>query len=577
MMLSATTGNAGAGEPRSLIGSTIQGRYRVLTTLGSGGMGTVYLGEHLMIRRKVAIKTMLEGAIGSEERIERFRREALAATKVGSDHIVEVLDMGYLDTGALFMVMEYLEGQDFAKQIARQGPQPVGRLARIMVQMCDALDAVHAHNIVHRDLKPENMFLVRRGDTPDFVKVLDFGVSKFRRDSDTAISQVTSTGAMVGTPAFMSPEQTQGVSDVDHRTDIYALGAIMYYALTGARPFEGSNLPMLFVKICTERPRPLQDYRADIDPALDAIVQRALGKQREDRYSSCADLKRALMPFTEHTGGFETVVMNPATPSDPIPSLLREFANRESEGALPRTLANPDVEVLVEHEPASSTEAEPFLLMRRRPRPFEEASDSVPSADEISRRRPRWLVGAGLVGVVALLIGVAAWLRGAPQEGGEAPRSEVHRAQPAARIDPPQGPSEVNEPAEAPIPDSEPATDPSEQDPPAAAWRAAKVSRGVQATDGDRGVGQRPSEAEPEPSPVQDDARSGESESQGVFPDTESSPPEIPSAGVQQAQARSGEEQSGRSDAAPERPHKTAESTDPLLESQSRGLKRPHF
>ncbi len=289
-------GEAQGRDPR--VGAIVQGRYRIIERLGAGGMGMVYLGEHLMIRRKVAIKTLHAQFAGDRDIVGRFHREALAATSIGNQHIVEVLDMGHFDDdGSLYMVLEFLEGKDFGGHIEDGGPQPVGRVVRILLQMCEALSAVHAQGIVHRDLKPENVFLIKRGDNPDFVKVLDFGISKFKAGLDEGGGKMTATGAALGTPYYMAPEQTQGLPNIDHRADIYALGAVMYYALTGRHPLEATNLPMLFVKICTEEPTRLCELRPDIPLELEAVVHRALSKRPEDRQSDCAELRAALLPF----------------------------------------------------------------------------------------------------------------------------------------------------------------------------------------------------------------------------------------------------------------------------------------
>ncbi len=295
------------------VGTVVQGRYRILQRLGAGGMGMVYLGEHLMIRRKVAIKTLHAQFAESPEIVSRFHREALAATSIGNQHIVEVLDMGHFDDdGSLYMVLEFLEGRDFGALIDKEGPQPLGRVVRILMQMCEALSAVHAQGIVHRDLKPENVFLIQRGDNPDFVKVLDFGISKFKdAAADASGAKMTATGAALGTPYYMAPEQTQGLSTVDHRVDLYALGAVIYYALTGSHPLEATNLPMLFVKICSEEPTPLCQLRPDVPSEFERIVHRLLSKRPEQRFHSCVELREALAPYANFDGAVSVVRREP--------------------------------------------------------------------------------------------------------------------------------------------------------------------------------------------------------------------------------------------------------------------------
>jgi serine/threonine-protein kinase len=288
------------GTPRDpLIGSVLQGRYLVRRRIGKGGMGVVYLAEHVLIRRKVAIKTLHANPPPAPAVVERFHREALAATAVGDQHIVDVTDMGQLEDGAYYLVMEYLDGADLAFTVASEGPLPIARAVRIVLQLCDALTAVHAAGIVHRDLKPENLFLIERQGVPDFVKVLDFGVCKLTQAHDGTFHRLTGTGAALGTPHFMAPEQIEGRADVDHRADLYAVGGILFNALTGDAPFDAPSLPRLFMRICNDPPPRLREVRADVPEALEAIVARTLAKDPAGRYADSAELKRALAPFAD--------------------------------------------------------------------------------------------------------------------------------------------------------------------------------------------------------------------------------------------------------------------------------------
>ena len=283
-----------------LLGTEIQGRYRVLQRLGAGGMGVVYLGEHILIRRKVAIKTLHPHYAADPSVVSRFHREALAATAVGNEHIVEVTDMGHLSDGSLFMVLEYLEGHNFGEEISRQGALPVGRVSRIICQMCDALTAVHEKGIVHRDLKPDNIFLVKRSSNPDFVKILDFGISKFKSSLDGKSANLTNTGATLGTPHFMAPEQAEGRGEIDLRADIYALGGIMFYALSGRHPFDADTFLALMMKICTEPAPSVRAHLPHLPAELEFAIARCLAKNPQERYQSCAELKAALLPFCDY-------------------------------------------------------------------------------------------------------------------------------------------------------------------------------------------------------------------------------------------------------------------------------------
>jgi serine/threonine-protein kinase len=281
-------GYSAPGDP--LIGQIVQERYQIMHAIGKGAMGVVYEAQHLLIGRKVALKTMAAQAV-SPAGVERFRREAKAAAAVGNSHVVDVLDMGRLEDGSLYIVMERLDGVDLGFAVALEQRFSVGRTVHVMTQLCDALSAIHAAGIVHRDLKPENIFLTTRDGAPDFVKVLDFGVCKV---NDPEGSRLTATGDTLGTPLFMAPEQVEGRSDCDHRVDIYALGAILHYVLTGRAPFDAPNLPALLLRICHEPPPSLASTESYLSFELDAIVQRALSKDRNARFDSCAAFKAAL-------------------------------------------------------------------------------------------------------------------------------------------------------------------------------------------------------------------------------------------------------------------------------------------
>ncbi|AKF08793.1 serine/threonine-protein kinase [Sandaracinus amylolyticus] len=290
----------GGADPR--IGMMLQDRYRILRKLGEGGMGSVYEGEHVLIKRRVAIKCLHSHYANSPDIVARFHREALAATSIGHPNIIECTDMGRFPDGAFFMVLEFLDGRDWAADLATTGPQPLGRVVHVMAQVCDALGAAHAKGIIHRDLKPENIFLIKRGGDPDFVKVLDFGISKIQDQTGDPETQakskgLTRTGMAMGTPYFMAPEQAQGKRDIDHRADIYALGVILFQVLTGQYPFDDDSYPMLVVKICTQDAPHISRWRPDLPDAVQALVMSMLAKAPEARPQTCADVKAALEPF----------------------------------------------------------------------------------------------------------------------------------------------------------------------------------------------------------------------------------------------------------------------------------------
>jgi len=288
-----------ADEPVLAPGAVIDRRYRVVRLLGRGGMGAVYEAEHVLVRRRVALKLLHPAVSRDREMARRFHREALASSAIGHPNIVEVQDMGRLEDGAMYMVLELLRGRDWGEDIEATGPQPLGRVARVMTQLCAALGAAHDVGIVHRDLKPENVYLCPRTNDPFFVKVLDFGISKFREAIDGAESGLTSTGVALGTPFFMPPEQLEGKRHVDHRADVYALGVAAYHALAGEYPFHAHTLPALLLKVCTQPPDPITAYRRDLPPDLVDGLVRMIDKDPDERPQRCDEVAGLFAAYLE--------------------------------------------------------------------------------------------------------------------------------------------------------------------------------------------------------------------------------------------------------------------------------------
>jgi serine/threonine-protein kinase len=267
---------------RTLAGVVLHESYRLTRLIGEGGMGAVYEAVHVRLAKKrFAVKMLLPSVLEVPDVFTRFRREAEIATELGHPHIVDVFDFNTTPEGHPYMVMEFLEGEDLGKRLFRRGRLPAAEVTEVLAQAGSALQAAHDHGIVHRDMKPDNIFLVGPEDGPIRVKVLDFGISKIKHGS---ASMATRENAIIGTPSFMSPEQAEGsVRDIDHTTDIFALGAIAYHALSGELPFAAPTLPGVLYKVCHHDPTPLSQVVA-VPPAVDGVLARALAKRKVDRY-----------------------------------------------------------------------------------------------------------------------------------------------------------------------------------------------------------------------------------------------------------------------------------------------------
>jgi eukaryotic-like serine/threonine-protein kinase len=285
-----------AGE--ALLGRVIAERYRITGLLGQGGMGAVYVSEHVHTGRKVAIKRLHPELAGDRKAVLRFQREARAAGATGHGHIVEVIDIGLAEDGAPFLAMEYLDGESLLQLLHREGRLTPARACHILGQTLDALDAVHAKGIVHRDLKPDNLFLTRRAGRGDYVKVLDFGVSKVRPEEGEPFDlTLTRTGALVGTPYYMSPEQARGAPAYDHRVDLYAVGVILYQCLSGQLPFDADNYHALLQAILQGQPPDLHEVAPEVPEPLSRLVHRAMASDPAVRFGSAAELLQALVPY----------------------------------------------------------------------------------------------------------------------------------------------------------------------------------------------------------------------------------------------------------------------------------------
>ena len=275
-------------------GSVLAGKYRVERVIGQGGMGLVVEARHIALDERIALKFLLPEYAQHPEAAPRFMREARIAAKIKSEHVVRVSDVGTLDTGAPYMLMEYLEGADLAKTLEKLGVFPVDDAIDYLLQGCEAIAEAHQHGIVHRDLKPANLFLSKRPDGTPIVKVLDFGISKV---IGGAVDNLTKTTAAMGSALYMSPEQMQQTRAVDHRTDIYALGIALYELLAGKQPYYADTLPQLCAEILTGTPTPIRTIRPEISEELAWVMEKAYARDKGQRHQSIADLVIALAPF----------------------------------------------------------------------------------------------------------------------------------------------------------------------------------------------------------------------------------------------------------------------------------------
>lgn len=278
-------------------GTLVAGKYRVIGVLGSGGMGKVYDVLHEQIAKRRALKMLHSDEPFSRETVSRFQREIKADGVIQNEHMVEVFDAGELEDGQPYVVMERLDGETLGSLLRRKGHLDTPELCELLEQVCQGVQAAHDAGILHRDLKPANIFVTTR-QGKSFVKILDFGIAKFLR-KDMEEMTVTCEGTLLGTPCYMAPEQIRGKTDLDERTDVYALGVILYECLTGRVPYRADSSALLGVLICEGKPVPLGNLRPDLPDAFRDIVMRAMAVDRNGRFASAQALGQALRNFAD--------------------------------------------------------------------------------------------------------------------------------------------------------------------------------------------------------------------------------------------------------------------------------------
>ena len=291
-------------DAKNLVGTTLDSRYDITRIIGQGGMGAVYEAQHSGTGRRVAVKVISTGDLTKDAAlVGRFQREAKAAGAVDTQHICQVIDTGTdSGTGWPFMVMEYMVGEDVQQLLRRVGPLASDIALRIVAQSCVGLQKAHDAGVIHRDIKPANLFLAKNDSSAVVVKLLDFGIAKVKMEhaSEVGDAGLTRTGTMLGSPLYMSPEQARGVKTIDHRADIWSLGIVLYELLTGRTPYHHIEaLGELIIAICSEPPRPVQDFASWVTPEVAAVVHKALKANASERFQSAAEMLDAIKPLLQ--------------------------------------------------------------------------------------------------------------------------------------------------------------------------------------------------------------------------------------------------------------------------------------
>jgi len=323
-----------SGPTKDLVGQVLADRYHIMKKLGEGGMGQVYLAEHVKMGRRSAIKVMNPSLVHDPEAVARFNREAANASRISDSHVCAIYDFGETPDGLIYLAMEFVEGAPLTDLLASEGALPVARAADISIQVAAALQAAHDLGIVHRDLKPDNIMLTRGRDGADAVKVVDFGLAK-AVGGETGNQKVTKTGLVVGTPEFMSPEQLSG-DTLDGRSDVYSLGLVLFKMLTGTLPFPADTVQEAMIKRLTDEPAELIEMRPDLHfpPGLQQTLDTALARSPADRYQSAAKFAHDV-------------------------AMVVGLSRTDADTALPTTLADDETELL-----------EPVRVRRRSRVPF---------------------------------------------------------------------------------------------------------------------------------------------------------------------------------------------------------------
>jgi eukaryotic-like serine/threonine-protein kinase len=411
------------GDPQEAAGvregQILAGKYRVERVLGVGGMGVVVAAHHVQLDEKVAIKFLLPAMLHNQDVVGRFAREARAAVKIKSEHVARVSDVGTLENGAPYMVMEYLDGGDLAGWLQKAGPLPLEQAVDFVLQACVGVASAHGIGIVHRDLKPANLFCLRGNDGQFVIKVLDFGISKVTSLSGSeAGGGMTQTTAVMGSPYYMSPEQMQSAKEVDARTDIWSLGIVVYELLTGSTPFVGESFTDIAIKVATASFAPLRTFRPDAQPGLEAVISKCLEKDKRRRYGNVAELALALTDFGSKRSR---------------PSIERIVGIIQASGLSTSALALPPSPVVARTPtPPTKVSKRSETLLEPESGDYGALGTMAPSANTApgvpGRGKTRAVVGGAGLLAVAAVIGVVAWARHQPNTASVSTATSVPSA-----------------------------------------------------------------------------------------------------------------------------------------------------
>jgi eukaryotic-like serine/threonine-protein kinase len=399
-------------------GDILAGKYCIEQVLGTGGMGVVVAARHLELDERVAIKFLLPEALENPEVVARFAREARAAVRIKNEHVARILDVGRLENGVPFIIMEYLEGSDLASLLEQRGALPLDQALDFTLQTCEAIAAAHALGIVHRDLKPANLFVVRLGDGSRSIKVLDFGVSKINALTEP-VPAITHTSALLGSPLYMAPEQMRSARNADARSDIWSLGILLHELVAGNPPFAGNTMAEVLAEVLGGTPPNLTTLVPTVPPELAAVVLRCLQKDPALRYPDVAELASALSPFAPARG-------------------------KDSAGRVARVLRGG-----VEDTPPDGRVSLPSLTELLPVAGTRAAWGGTHSGSTRPAKRRRWLVASASAGAAAVAVGVL-WLW--PRTPRTAPAESPSAAWAASATQAPPTAASLPEPVVTPVP-----------------------------------------------------------------------------------------------------------------------------